>query len=69
MKAINTSCGAFSVILNNPKKLMEGRFEKLELDRRLVRVIPYSNVAEVSEIEDALEAFDSRYDHNSITKS
>ena len=29
MKARNTSCGAFSVILYNPKKLMEGQFELL----------------------------------------
>ena len=49
-------------MISNPKKLMEDRFEKFELDGRMVRVVPYPTIAEVYEIEDALEAFDSSYD-------
>ena len=63
-KARNTSRYAFSVILSNPKKLMEGQFEKLEPDGHLVQVFPYLTVAKVSEIEDSLEAIDSSYDTN-----
>ena len=35
-------------MLYNPKKFMEGQFEKLELDGRLVQVFPCPNVAKVS---------------------
>ena len=68
LKARNTSRYAFTAILSNPKKIMEGRSEKLEPNNCPVQVIPYTTVAEVSEIEYALEAFDSRYDLNAITK-
>ena len=51
MKARNNSCDALAAILSNPKKLMEGKFEKLELDGRLVQVFPYPTVSEGSEIE------------------
>ena len=69
MKAINTSHDAFAVTLSNKNKLMEGWVEQLELNGRPVQVVPYPTVAEVSEIEDVLEDFDSRYDPNSSTKS
>ena len=46
---------------------MEGRFEQLELNGRLFQVVQYPTVAEVSEIEDALEDFDYRYDPNTST--
>ena len=65
----NNSCDAFAAMLSNPKKLMEGRFEILELCGCPVQVIPYTTVAEVSEIEDALENFYSIYDPNASTKS
>ena len=55
-------------MLSNPKKPVEGRFERLELDGRPVQFVPYPTVDEVSEIEDALEAFDSRYDPDASTK-
>ena len=48
---------------------MEGQFEQLELYVRPFQVIPYPTVAEVSEIEDALEYFDSVYNPNTSTKS
>ena len=34
LKSRNTSCDAFVAIVSNPKKLLEGQFEKLELDGR-----------------------------------
>ena len=58
LKARNTSRDAFATILYNPKKLMEGRFEQLELNGRSVQVVPYPTVTKVSKIEDTLEAFD-----------
>ena len=51
-KARNTSLDAFATMLSNPKKLMEGRSEQLEIDCCPVQVVPYPTVAEVSEIED-----------------
>ena len=69
MKARKTSRDALAIILSNPKKLMEVRFEQLELDGRPFWVFPYPTVEEVFEIEDSLGAFDSRYDPNEITKS
>ena len=57
MKAINTSRCAFAKMISNPKKLMEDRFEKFELDGRMVRVVPYPTIAEVYEIEDAFGRF------------
>ena len=48
---------------------MEGQFEQLELDGRPVQVVPYPTFSEVSEIEDALEDFDSLYDPNASTNS
>ena len=69
LKAINTSPDAFVAMLSNPKKLMEGQFEKLELDGRPVQVVPYPTVAKVSEIEDSVEAFEYSYDPNESTKS
>ena len=56
-------------MLSNPNKLMEGRFEKLEHDGRLVQVVPYLTVDKVFEIEDVLEAFYFGYNLNSSTKS
>ena len=56
-------------MLSNTKKLMEGQFEQLELNGRPVQVVLYPTVAEVSEIEDVLESFDSSYDPNVNTKS
>ena len=41
---------------------MEDRFDKFELDGRMVRVVLYTTIAEVYEIEDALEVFNSSYD-------
>ena len=49
-KASKNSCDAFSAMLSNPKKLMEGLFEKLEVDGRPVQIIPYPTVDDVSEI-------------------
>ena len=48
---------------------MEGQFEQLELNGSPVQVVPHPTVAEVSEIEDALAAFDSSYGPNASTKS
>ena len=56
-------------MLSNPKKLMEVRFEQLELGGRPVQVVLYPTVSRVSEIEYTLEDFDSRYDTNASTKS
>ena len=50
LKTRNTSRDAFSVILSNPKKLMVGQFEQLELNDRPVQVVPYPNLAKLSEI-------------------
>ena len=50
LKARNTSCDAFSVMLSIPKKVIEGRFEQLELGGCPVQLIPYPTVAKVSEI-------------------
>ena len=50
LKSINTYCDSFVDILSKPKKLMEGRFEKLELDNHSVQVVTYPTVAKVSEI-------------------
>ena len=48
---------------------MEGQFEQLEIDGCPVQVVPYPTVSKVSEIEDALEYFDYRYDTDESTKS
>ena len=69
IKARNTSRDDFAAMLSNPKKLAEGRFEILELDGCPVQVVPYPNFANISEIEHALEPFDSRYDPDASTKS
>ena len=54
LEAINNPRDAFAAMLSNPKKLMEGRFEQLELNGRPVQGVPHPTVAKVSEIEDAL---------------
>ena len=48
---------------------MEGQFEKLEIIGYPFQFVPYPVFAKVSEIEDGLEDFDSRYNPNEITKS
>ena len=47
LKARNTSCDAFEVILSNPKNSMKGQFEQLDLDDHPVQFLPYTTVAEV----------------------
>ena len=69
LKARNTSRDAFATMLSNPKKLVEGRFEQVELNVRPVQVFTYQTVSKVSEIKYALEAFYSRYDPDASTKS
>ena len=69
LKESNSYCDFFAGILSNPKKLMEGQFEQLELDGCLVQIVPYPTNAKLSEIEDSLEDFDSIYDTNASTKS
>ena len=54
LEAIDTPSDAFAAILYDPKKLMEGRFEQLELYGRPVQVVPHPTVSKVYEIEDSL---------------
>ena len=69
LKSIHNSPDVFAAILSNPKKLMEGRLEKLELNGCPVQVFSYPTFVEVSEIEDAFKAFYSRYGLTVSTKS
>ena len=48
MEAIDTPRDAFATMLSNPKNLMEGRFEQLELDSHPVQVVIHPNVAKIS---------------------
>ena len=52
LKSRNTSCDTFYVMLYNPNNIMEGQFEKLELNGCPVKFLPYKTVSKVSEIED-----------------
>ena len=48
LKEINTSRDAFAAMLSNPKKVMEGQFEQLDIYGHPFQVIPYPAVSEVS---------------------